>query len=137
MPRNDISTDIQSKTKDNDYMQLSFLALYNTINEMAYDTLKQHGEIIIPYLTEAVSNDLRKSFLQDAKWNYNNYTPTFEEYLENAWQSSGELFLIRSHFSLSRSINKEALKSLEKYHDLMSWPSIIFRLFNDFATSNV
>ncbi|CAL5394358.1 unnamed protein product [Camellia sinensis] len=36
-----------------DYMKLCFLALYNTVNEMAYDVLKQHGVNIIPYLTKA------------------------------------------------------------------------------------
>ncbi|KAF5950112.1 hypothetical protein HYC85_012105 [Camellia sinensis] len=35
-----------------DYMKLCFLALYNTVNEMAYDVLKQHGVNIIPYLTK-------------------------------------------------------------------------------------
>ncbi|XP_024046606.1 LOW QUALITY PROTEIN: isoprene synthase, chloroplastic-like [Citrus clementina] len=117
------------------YMKLSFLALYNTINEMAYDILKQHGEIIIPYLTKAWA-DLCKSFLQEAKWSYNEYTPTFEEYLENAWRSSsGELSLVHSYFLVSRSINKKALESLGKYHNLIRWPSTIFRLSNDLATS--
>lgn len=37
-----------------DYMKLSFLALYNTVNEMAYEALKQHGQNIIPYLSKAV-----------------------------------------------------------------------------------
>ncbi|KAH9744557.1 Beta-myrcene/(E)-beta-ocimene synthase 2 [Citrus sinensis] len=114
---------------------ISFPALYNTVNEMAYDILKQHGEIIIPYLTKAWA-DLCKSFLQEAKWSYNEYTPTFEEYLENAWRSSsGELSLVHSYFLVSRSINKKALESLGKYHNLIRWPSTIFRLSNDLATS--
>ncbi|KAL7250341.1 hypothetical protein ACSBR1_012360 [Camellia fascicularis] len=37
-----------------DYMKLCFLALYNTVNEMAYDTFKQHGVDIVPYLTIAI-----------------------------------------------------------------------------------
>ncbi|KAI9177382.1 hypothetical protein LWI28_014491 [Acer negundo] len=36
-----------------DYMKLCFMALYNTVNEMAYDSLKQYGENVIPYLTKA------------------------------------------------------------------------------------
>ncbi|KAA8524553.1 hypothetical protein F0562_010976 [Nyssa sinensis] len=36
-----------------DYMKLSFLALYNTINEVAYETLKDQGVDIIPHLTTA------------------------------------------------------------------------------------
>ncbi|KAK4846281.1 hypothetical protein QYF36_015350 [Acer negundo] len=34
-----------------DYMKLCFMALYNTVNGMAYDSLKQYGENVIPYLT--------------------------------------------------------------------------------------
>ena len=37
-----------------DYMKLCFLALYNTVNEMAYDTLREQGQDILPYLTKAV-----------------------------------------------------------------------------------
>ena len=37
-----------------EYMKLCFLALYNTVNEMVYDTLKEHGVDILPYLTKAV-----------------------------------------------------------------------------------
>ena len=36
------------------YMKLCFLALFNSVNEMAYDHLKEHGEDVIPCLTKAV-----------------------------------------------------------------------------------
>ncbi|CAK9178942.1 unnamed protein product [Ilex paraguariensis] len=35
------------------YMKLCFLALYNTVNEMAYDTLKDKGINVIPILSKA------------------------------------------------------------------------------------
>ena len=37
-----------------DYMKICFLALYNPINEMAYDTLKEQGFHIVRYLKKAV-----------------------------------------------------------------------------------
>ena len=37
-----------------EYLKLCFLALYNTVNEMVYDTLKEQGVDILPYLTKAV-----------------------------------------------------------------------------------
>ncbi|KAJ6734369.1 TERPENE SYNTHASE 12-RELATED [Salix purpurea] len=67
-----------------DYMKLCFLALYNTINEIAYDNLKEKGENILPYLTKA----------------------------------------------------KEETENLQKYHDIISWPSYIFRLCNDLASAS-
>ena len=39
-----------------EYMKLCFLALYNTISDLAYDTLKEKGELIISQLKKAVSN---------------------------------------------------------------------------------
>ncbi|PKI46417.1 probable terpene synthase 12 isoform X2 [Punica granatum] len=34
------------------YMKVCYLALYNTVREMAYYALKEHGQNIIPYLTK-------------------------------------------------------------------------------------
>lgn len=39
-----------------DYMKICFLALYNSINEIAFDALKQQGVHIIPYLRKEVTN---------------------------------------------------------------------------------
>ncbi|KAK6918921.1 Terpene synthase, metal-binding domain, partial [Dillenia turbinata] len=68
-------------------MKLYFLALYNTVNEMAYETLKDHGVDIRQYLIKAWA-DLCKAFLQEAKWLYNKETSTFMEYFESGWLSS-------------------------------------------------
>ncbi|WVZ02639.1 hypothetical protein V8G54_023445 [Vigna mungo] len=69
-----------------DYMKICFLALYNTVNEFAYDALKEHGQDILPYLTKAWS-DMLKAFLQEAKWSRDRHLPKFEDYLNNAWVS--------------------------------------------------
>ncbi|KAJ6908436.1 terpene synthase 12 [Populus alba x Populus x berolinensis] len=120
-----------------DYMKLCFLALFNTVNEMAYDHLKEQGEDAIPCLTKAWA-DLCKAFLQEAKWSCNNITPSFEEYLENAWRSvSGTVILIHAYFLLGENISKRALDYLVNYDELLRWPSVIFRLCNDLATSSV
>ncbi|XP_059452036.1 probable terpene synthase 12 [Corylus avellana] len=117
------------------YMKLCFLALYNTINEMVYETLKEKGDNTLPYLTKAWA-DLCKTFLQEAKWSYNKDMPTFKDYLDNAWLSvSGAIALVHSYFFLNQEFTKQGLEGLEKYHDLLRWPSIIFRLCNDLSTS--
>ncbi|KAJ9170123.1 hypothetical protein P3X46_018254 [Hevea brasiliensis] len=119
-----------------DYMKICFLAFFNTINEIAYHTLKEQGEDAIPYLKKAWS-DLCKAFLKEAKWSYNKYIPSFEEYLENAWRSvSGTVILIHAYFLMFPSNSKEPLDCLYNYHDLLRWPSIIFRLSNDLGTSS-
>lgn len=79
-----------------------------------------------------------KAFLQEKKWNQNKETPSFEEYLENGWMSSsGGLLLVNAYLSMSKDITKQGLESLQNYHNLLRWPSVIFRLTNDLATSTV
>ncbi|MBA0802789.1 hypothetical protein Gohar_013060 [Gossypium harknessii] len=100
-----------------DYMELCFLALYNSINEMAYETLRDHGQNILPYLRKAWA-DLCKAFLKEANWANSKHIPTFQEYLENAWLSvSGHLCLVYTYFLQRTNITIEALHSLEHYHD--------------------
>ena len=77
-------------------------------------------------------------FLQETKWRYYKLTPSSEDYLDNAWISvSGALLLIHAYFLMSPSITDRALKGLEDYHNILRWPSIIFRLTNDLGTSTV
>ncbi|XP_052177612.1 tricyclene synthase TPS4, chloroplastic-like [Diospyros lotus] len=117
-----------------DYMKLCFLALYNTVNEMAYNTLKEQGVNSIPYLKRAWT-DLCKSFLLEAKWSFRRETPTFETYLENATiSSSGIVLLAHSYFLLAKNVTEESLKSFDIYHSLLESPCQIFRLCNDLAT---
>ncbi|XVF44487.1 hypothetical protein PTKIN_Ptkin02bG0127000 [Pterospermum kingtungense] len=91
------------------------------------------NELLRPFLQWA---DLLKTFLQEAKWCYEKQTPKFEEYLENAWlSSSGPLLLVHAYFFLGQNITKEELECLENYHNLLRWPSLIFRLCNDIASA--
>nr|GMC72873.1 isoprene synthase, chloroplastic-like [Ipomoea batatas] len=118
-----------------DYMKLCYFSLFNTINDLAYDTLKDKGETVIPIMKKMWA-DLLKAFLQEAQWMYNKYTPTFDEYLNNArFSVSGCVMLVHSYFTTTQNITKEAIDSLEKYHDLLIFPSIVFRLANDLSSS--
>ncbi|XP_057509158.1 LOW QUALITY PROTEIN: tricyclene synthase EBOS, chloroplastic-like, partial [Actinidia eriantha] len=118
-----------------DYMKLCFLALYNTVNQMAYDNLKQRGVNSIPYLTKAWA-DMCKAFLAEAKCCFNKDTPTLKAYLENAWVSaSGVVILVHAYFFMAENITEQALEGLETYHPLLQYSSMIFRLCNDFGTS--
>ncbi|KAK4255394.1 hypothetical protein QN277_008399 [Acacia crassicarpa] len=117
------------------YMKVCFLALYNTVNEMTYEALKEQGHNILPYLTKAWA-DLLKAFLQEARWSHEKQLPSFETYFKNAWMSvSGVVFLFHSYFFLNHNFSEEPLQSLDPNHDLLRCPSVIFRLCNDLGTS--
>ncbi|KAF5938060.1 hypothetical protein HYC85_025566 [Camellia sinensis] len=93
--------DISAMEQLPDYMKICFLALFNSINEMAYDALKEQGLHIISHLKKV------------AKWYYNGYTPTFEEYMKNAWISiSGPVILVHAYCFDSKSVTKEASECL-------------------------
>ncbi|XLS94507.1 hypothetical protein HN51_070515 [Arachis hypogaea] len=96
-------------------MILCFLALYTTINEMAFDIFKDHTVKWLPYLKKAWC-DLCKSFLQEAKWSNNKVVPGFKEYLENGSVSCSDgVFLTHSFFLLNQEITEPALHSLTNY----------------------
>ncbi|XP_061340875.1 myrcene synthase, chloroplastic-like [Gastrolobium bilobum] len=116
------------------YMKICFLALYNSVNEIAYATLKENRYNIIPYLKKAWA-DLCKSYLVEAKWYYSGYTPRLQEYIENAWITiSGPVVLVHAYFLIPRPLGKEDLVFLEEYPNIIRLSAIIFRLANDLGT---
>ena len=157
-----------------DYMKICFLALHNSVNEMALDTVKEQRFHIIEYLKKAVWNwllyssililnifffswipcvilhlihlstinlqwvDLCRSYLLEAKWYYNRYTPSLQEYIENAWISiAAPTILVHAYFFVTNPITKEALDCLEEYPNIIRWSAIILRLADDLGTSTV
>ncbi|KAI3997451.1 hypothetical protein MKX01_008058 [Papaver californicum] len=121
------------------YMKICFFALYNTVNEMAYETLKTDALDVIPYLKKTWA-EFCKALLVEATWYYGEYMPTLEEYTKNGSISvAGPLVCLHAHcLSGDNEITKEALECMDHnqhYSDLTYWASLIFRLANDLGTS--
>ncbi|KAB2032366.1 hypothetical protein ES319_D05G367700v1 [Gossypium barbadense] len=122
--------DINAIQRLPDYMKIYYHALYNSINEMAFDTLKEQGINVIPFLKK-LWTDLCKALLLEAKWYYIGYTPTLQEYIDNAWISIGGSLV------LAHSYLEEGLHSIqENYSDIVYRSSLIIRLANDLGTSS-
>ncbi|KAJ6349215.1 hypothetical protein OIU77_006741 [Salix suchowensis] len=80
---------------------------------------------------------LCKSYLVEAKWYYSGYTPSFQEYMDNAWISmSAPVSLVYAYFYVSSPTVEEASHFLEEYPDIIRWSSMIFRLADDLGTSS-
>ncbi|EXB31237.1 Myrcene synthase [Morus notabilis] len=119
-----------------DYMKMCFLALHNSINDIAFTVLKEQGLSIVKYLKK-VWADICKSYLQEAKWYYSGYTPTLQEYIENAWISiSAPVILVHAYFFVTNPITKEGLACLEEYPSIIRQSSILLRLADDLGTSS-
>ncbi|XVF15081.1 hypothetical protein REPUB_Repub09cG0118500 [Reevesia pubescens] len=118
-----------------EYMKIFFFALYNSINVTAYDTLKENGFDSLPYLKKMWA-DLCKSYLLEAKWYYSGYTPTLQEYIENAWISISAPLILAHAYLVTNSTRKECLDYCNEYSDVIYCSSIILRLANDLGTSS-
>lgn len=82
--------------------------------------------------------DLCRAYLKEAKWYSSGYTPTLQEYLNNAWISiSAPLILVHAYFLDINPINKEALDCLDTYQHIIRCSAMILRLANDLGTSSV
>ncbi|CAI8601797.1 unnamed protein product [Vicia faba] len=117
------------------YMQICYQTLYNYVNEVEFEMLNKTGYSISSYLKKEWAG-LCKVYLTEAKWYHSGYTPTFEEYIENAWISiSAPLMLIHAYFVIPNSFKIEDLHLLEEYSDLIRYSAMILRLANDLGTS--
>ncbi|ERN14990.1 hypothetical protein AMTR_s00032p00224550 [Amborella trichopoda] len=116
-----------------------YLALYNTIDKRTYNIMKEKGWDIKYYLKKMVLYpplELCNAFLVEAKWFKMGYTLTLDEYLSNGWISvSGPLILVDAYFLVAQNITEEAINCTRNDPNLIRWPSLIFRLCNDLATS--
>ncbi|KAL4200980.1 hypothetical protein AMTRI_Chr02g256320 [Amborella trichopoda] len=123
-----------------------YLALYNTIDKRTYNIMKEKGWDIKYYLKKMVLKscadcgfhwaELCNAFLVEAKWFKMGYTLTLDEYLSNGWISvSGPLILVDAYFLVAQNITEEAINCTRNDPNLIRWPSLIFRLCNDLATS--
>ncbi|KAL7612699.1 hypothetical protein Lser_V15G05702 [Lactuca serriola] len=118
------------------YMRICFLALYNSINEIAYSTLTNKEFFILPYL-KRTWHDLCNSYLIEARWYNNGYTPTLNEFLTNAYVSIGAGVVIMHAYLLTlTSVTKKELEHIGRAENIIRHASVIVRLTNDLATSS-
>ncbi|CAN0896745.1 (-)-alpha-terpineol synthase, partial [Linum grandiflorum] len=122
------------------YMQLCFMALYNTANQMSnrFDLNQREGFNSLPYIQKAWS-DLCRSYLEEARSYRSERDQTLEQYLNVAWKSVAcDVVLIHGYLSSGRAetLSREALDRLTQSDpSLTRLTSIIVRLTNDLASS--
>ncbi|GMI72384.1 hypothetical protein like AT3G25810 [Hibiscus trionum] len=117
------------------YMKICFLTLFNSVNEMGYDNLKEHGYHTIPFLKKAWA-DLCKLYLLEAKWFDSGYIPSFKEYINHAWISiTGPLVLSHACTSTLNLATKDWLEVWKEHSNMIYCSSLILRLADDMGTS--
>ncbi|KAG5254219.1 (R)-limonene synthase [Salix suchowensis] len=117
-------------------MKISFFSLFQTINGIGYDILKEQGINVVPSLKK-LWVDLCRAYLKEAKWYYAGYTPSLQEYLDNAWlTSSGQVILAHAFLLVTNHLTEEAISCCMEYPDIIRYSSTILRLVNDLGTSS-
>ncbi|KAM6549096.1 hypothetical protein CsatB_020772 [Cannabis sativa] len=120
------------------YLKTCYLGMLNFGNEVIDDVLQNHGLNISSYIKEEWLN-LCKSYLVEARWFYNDYTPSLNEYLENSSTSvGGHAAIVHACILiLDGSIPETLLDSnFNHFHSkLIYWSSLITRLSDDLGTS--
>ncbi|KAK1284479.1 hypothetical protein QJS10_CPB21g01594 [Acorus calamus] len=120
-----------------EYLKVLISALFITVEEICQEILNKKGVDISSYLKKGWA-DLCNSFLLEAKWYHSGYTPTLDEYLNNAWISATiPIILIHTYFYIIEEITDEALDGLVNYNGIIRWSSIIVRFTNDLATFEI
>ncbi|XP_056161804.1 (E,E)-alpha-farnesene synthase-like [Syzygium oleosum] len=119
-----------------DCMKVCFRALRDVTYDIAYDIGKDEDwHRVLPHLTKAWE-DFCKALLNEAKWDNMGYTPSLEEYLNNAWtSSSGPLILSHACYFTGHMKLDDAADLLQRNKDLIYNVSMIIRLCNDLGTS--
>ncbi|GFQ05269.1 (+)-epi-alpha-bisabolol synthase [Phtheirospermum japonicum] len=131
-----------------EYMKICFLALFNTVNEMAYDVLIDNGFNIIPHSTSRWAELCKKYMLEaqwyysgykpslEAQWYYSGYKPSLNEFLSNGWVSStGPLLIVHAYICITNPPKDESLEDLQIHPEILKWTSLVSRLADDLGTS--
>ncbi|KAF7836507.1 terpene synthase 10-like [Senna tora] len=82
--------------------------------------------------------ELCKSYLVEARWYYNGYKPSLQEYLENAWISaSSNVMVVHAYYFLRHPVRKQDLDYFEQDPPIFRYLGLIFRIANDLGTSKM
>ncbi|KAG7567509.1 Terpenoid cyclases/protein prenyltransferase alpha-alpha toroid [Arabidopsis thaliana x Arabidopsis arenosa] len=119
-----------------EYMRLCFLVVYNVVNSIGRDVLKNKNINVIPFLKKSWT-DLCKAYLVEAKWYKRGHKPNMEEYMHNAWISvSAPTIFVHFYCLFSDQLSIQVLETLTQHkQNIVRCSAYVVRLANDLATS--
>ncbi|KAF5208260.1 Fanes1-like protein, partial [Thalictrum thalictroides] len=123
-------------TKQLPYSMKIFLqALYDFTDEFSSKILEKYGWNPMNSLKTAWMQ-LCNAFLVEAKWFASGHLPASEEYLHNGVITTGlHVVFVHMFFLLGEGINKESIDLIDNNRSLITYPSLILRLWDDLGTA--
>ncbi|XP_042446661.1 alpha-terpineol synthase, chloroplastic-like [Zingiber officinale] len=126
--------DVNAIDKLPEYMKICFLAVFNTVNDVGYEVMRDKGVDIIPYLKRAWA-ELCKIYMREARWYHAGHTPTLDEYLDGAWISISGALILSTAYCMGKDLTKEDLDKFSTYPSIVQPSCMLLRLHDDFGTS--
>ncbi|KAK4576696.1 hypothetical protein RGQ29_027301 [Quercus rubra] len=114
-----------------EYMQICCRALFDVFKEIENELAKKDQSYRVSYAKDAMKR-LVRAYFDEAKWFYQNYIPTMEEYMHVALKSSGYPMLTAISFlGMGDIVTKEAFDWIFNNPKIITASSIIGRLMDD------
>nr|WNI01951.1 terpene synthase [Psidium guajava] len=114
----------------------SYMALYNTTNEIGYWTMKELGINTIPHMRKVWADECN-AYIKEVNWYNKGIKPTLKEYMDVSVDSIGGLImLLGSYFLTTHKLTEEGLDYVSKIPSIMHSSAKILRLNNDLSTSS-
>ncbi|KAK9921372.1 hypothetical protein M0R45_029883 [Rubus argutus] len=116
-----------------DYMKPFYQTYLDVLNEIEEEMTKQGRSYRVYYAQEIMKNQARFYFAE-AKWLYEAYTPSMDEYLRVAAGSIGNtLLLVISLVGMGDIVTKETFEWVDNYPKILRASNVLFRLMDDIA----
>ncbi|KAM3744344.1 hypothetical protein ACB098_06G046100 [Castanea mollissima] len=123
--------DISSTDQLPDYMQICYCALLDVFEAADEELAKQGRSYRVSYTIDAMKL-LVQAYFDEAKWFFQNYIPTMEEYMNLALKTSGYPMLTTVSFlGMGDIVTKQAFNWIFSTPKIITASSLIGRLMDD------
>ncbi|KAM3696452.1 hypothetical protein ACJW31_06G039500 [Castanea mollissima] len=118
-----------------EYMQICCHALFDVFEEIENELAKKERSYLVSYAKDAMKR-LVRAYFDEAKWFYQNYIPTMEEYMHVALKSSGYPMLTAISFlGMGDIVTKEAFDWIFSNPKIIKASSVVCRLMDDMKSN--
>nr|WJJ50357.1 diterpene synthase 3 [Cephalotaxus harringtonia] len=115
-------------------MQIVFMGLYNTLTDIAERARKVQGRDVLPYL-RGKWLDLFLKYTKETDWMERSYSPSLEQYWENAVESIAlGVTTLTPIFSTGEFLPEHILAKFDFRDEFLNLVSLTGRLINDVRT---
>ncbi|KAI4331067.1 hypothetical protein MLD38_029291 [Melastoma candidum] len=116
-------------------IKTTYLALYNSTNEIAYQVMRDRGVNVLPHLKMMWAKHCQ-GYLREARWYNSGSLPAYEEYIDVSTNTIGSFIMLFTYFlGMASCLSKETMDFACNIPPILYNSSVVVRLNNDLSTS--